>query len=57
MSGLVFGGKVRNVIERKSNKCKIYNYSNSKKYFDEFSFTGLNNFDFFKNEFHLKGLE
>ena len=45
------------VIQRNKNKCHILNYRNSKEIFDEFKFTGLNNFDFFSTEFYLSGLE
>lgn len=39
------------VIDRKSGTCTIFNYKNSKKIFDEFKFTGLNNFDFLATDF------
>ena len=39
------------VIQRSGGKCKIYNYENSKEIFDEFAYTGLNNFDFLANDF------
>jgi energy-coupling factor transporter ATP-binding protein EcfA2 len=41
------------IIQRIDDKCRIYNYKNSKKLFDEFDFTGLNNFDFFSSNFYL----
>lgn len=34
-----------NILERKSHIVKSYNYHNSKKIFDDFKYTGLNNFD------------
>jgi len=43
--------KYWNVLLRKRNSCKVLNYKNSKPIFDEFEFTGLNNFDFFSNRF------
>jgi len=38
-------------IERKGGECKVYNYQNSKDKFDEFKYTGLNNFDFLSTDF------
>jgi hypothetical protein len=35
---------------------RVYNYENSREQFDEFSFTGLNNFDFFAMDIATKGL-
>ena len=34
------------VLDRQGNQVEIHNYSNSKEVFDNFKFTGLNNFDF-----------
>ncbi len=48
--------KYWSVIQREVKGSKIYNYQNSKKIFDEFEFTGLNNFDFFAKKFFEKGL-
>ena len=49
------------VLVRKSAECrtmvKVYNYENSKKAFDEFAYTGLNNFDFFATSFFEEGLQ
>jgi hypothetical protein len=45
------------VVQRIGQTCKIFNYSNSKKLFDEFAFTGLANFDFLTTEFYLKGFD
>ena len=43
------------VIQRFGNKCKLFNYANAKKIFDDFKFTGLSNFDFLSSEFYLNG--
>lgn len=43
------------VIQRVGQRTKIFNYKNSRKIFDEFRFTGLNNFDFLSSEFYLTG--
>lgn len=45
------------VIKRTKNKALFYNYKNSKKIFDDFAFTGLNNFEFFATDFYIKGFE
>lgn len=39
------------VIHREGHACKLYTYRNAKTIFDEFKFTGLNNFDFFATRF------
>jgi len=39
------------MIYRKGVECEVYNYKNSKEIFDEFKYTGLNNFDFFSTDF------
>lgn len=39
------------VLKRESNRCNVYNYTNSKEKFDYFKFTGMNNFDFFTSDF------
>ena len=39
------------VLRRENGRTRIYNYENSKEIFDEFSFTGLNNFDFLATDF------
>lgn len=39
------------IMQRFPNESKIYNYRNSRKRFDEFELTGLNNFDFFTSDF------
>ncbi len=43
------------VIERKSGLARLHNTYNSKQIFDDFKFTGLNNFDFFSSQFYLDG--
>lgn len=43
------------VIERKSGLAKLHNIHNSKEIFDDFKFTGLNNFDFFATQFYIEG--
>lgn len=45
------------VAQRERGVVRIYNYKNSKEVFDEFDFTGLNNFDFFSNKFYEKGFK
>ena len=39
------------ILERNENGCRAYNYTNSKEKFDEFKFTGMNNFDFLATDF------
>lgn len=39
------------IISRKGNEITISNKKNTKEKFDNFQFTGLNNFDFFSNDF------
>ena len=41
--------KYWNVFERKGETVRAFNCRNSKRAFDEFSLTGLNNFDFFSD--------
>ena len=43
------------VIMREGNKISLYNYENSREIFEEFKFTGLNNFDFYASEFFRSG--
>jgi hypothetical protein len=43
------------VILREGHKISLYNYENSKEIFEEFKFTGLNNFDFYASEFFKSG--
>lgn len=45
------------VIQRVPKKSLFYNYKNSKETFDDFKYTGLNNFDFLATEFYITGLE
>ena len=45
------------VINRSGHLSIFYNMNNSKQAFEDFSYTGLNNFDFFANKFYLKGME
>ncbi len=49
--------KYWSVIHREGNKSVFYNYKNSKQTFDDFAYTGLNNFDFFATEFYRQGFE
>lgn len=49
--------KYWSVIQRLSQKSIFYNYRNSKKNFDDYRFTGLNNFDFLTSEFFITGFE
>jgi energy-coupling factor transporter ATP-binding protein EcfA2 len=39
------------VLKRKNSQCNVFNFKNSKEKFEEFRFTGLNNFDFFASNF------
>lgn len=43
------------VLKREANKCNVYNYANSKEKFDEFKFTGMNNFDLLMTDFLGEG--
>jgi len=45
------------VIERKESKSIFHNYFNSKEIFDDFKYTGLNNFDFLTTDFYKKGFD
>ena len=45
------------VIHRVPKKSLFYNYENSKEIFDDFKYTGLNNFDFLTTEFYRTGFE
>jgi predicted ATPase len=42
--------RLLNILERKGQEVEAYNYTNSKKIFDEFKYTGLNNFDLFADK-------
>jgi len=43
------------ILNREGNKISLYNYENSKEIFEDFKFTGLNNFDFLASEFFKSG--
>ncbi|NDV67650.1 ATP/GTP-binding protein [Dysgonomonas sp. 25] len=43
------------VIDRKKEESVFYNYMNSKETFEDFRYTGLNNFDFLATDFYKKG--
>jgi len=43
------------VMHRDGNKIHLYNYENSREIFEDFKFTGLNNFDFYASEFFRSG--
>ncbi|MCK5135863.1 MAG: ATP-binding protein [Bacteroidales bacterium] len=45
------------VIVREGNKIGLYNYENSREIFEDFKFTGLNNFDFLASEFFRSGFK
>lgn len=45
------------VIKREKNRSIFYNYRNAKERFEEFAYTGLNNFDFFACDFYIHGFE
>jgi len=43
------------VLQREGNKISLFNYENSREIFEEFKYTGLNNFDFYASEFFKSG--
>jgi len=43
-----------NILERNGHECNVINMQNSPGLFENFSFTGLNNFDLLKTEFFKK---
>lgn len=43
------------IIKRDGAKVKLFNKENSSKQFEDFEYTGLNNFDFFRTDFYEKG--
>lgn len=43
------------VMQREGNKISLFNYENSREIFEDFKFTGLNNFDFYASEFFKSG--
>ena len=45
------------VINRDGMSSVFYNITNSQTVFNEFAYTGLNNFDFFAKQFYLSGME
>ena len=45
------------VLRREGNKINLYNYENSREIFEDFKFTGLNNFDFYASEFFRSGFQ
>ncbi|MEN9919048.1 MAG: hypothetical protein RL662_1484, partial [Bacteroidota bacterium] len=49
--------KYWSILERKHKSSIIYNYGNSKTIFDDFKYTGLNNFDFLATDFFIHGFE
>ena len=49
--------KYWHVINRENERSVFYNIGNSKDVFEEFSLTGLNNFDFFATKFYKDGME
>lgn len=47
-----FNMKSLNLLERTGHVVTSYNYQNNKEKFDEFSYTGLSNFDFFSGKMY-----
>lgn len=47
--------KYWSVISRDRTKSIFYDYQNSKEIFDDFKYTGLNNFDFLATDFYKEG--
>lgn len=47
--------KYWSIIERIGSKAVFYNIENSQKNFEDFKYTGLNNFDFFTTDFYRDG--
>jgi len=43
------------ILDRKAKVSTIYNYYNSKDIFEDYKYTGLNNFDFLATDFYLHG--
>lgn len=43
------------IVERQNEKSVFYNRINSQKNFDDFKYTGLNNFDFYTTDFYRDG--
>ncbi len=42
------------VLHREGKRCRVFNIKNSKEKFEEFRFTGLNNFDFFSSDYLIE---
>ena len=42
------------ILDRVGSECLVYNYRNSRKLFNEFELTGLNNFDLFSSNLFKK---
>jgi len=49
--------KYWHIIQRSGGECNVFNYKTSKDKFEEFKFTGLNNFDFLATDFINTKLE
>lgn len=49
--------KYWSVFERHLENTIVYNYNNSKQNFDDFRYTGLNNFEFLETNFYKNGFE
>lgn len=49
--------KYWSIIERLPKCSLFYNYVNSKEIFEDFKYTGLNNFDFLATDFYMHGFE
>lgn len=47
--------KYWSIIDRSRDKSIFYNYNNSKEVYDDFKYTGLNNFDFLATDFYKNG--
>jgi len=47
--------KYLNILDRKGQVVKSYNYQNDKSLFEDFKFTGLNNFDMFTGKMYDNG--
>lgn len=47
--------KYWSIVERQDEKSVFYNRLNSQKNFDDFKYTGLNNFDFYTTDFYRDG--
>jgi hypothetical protein len=45
------------IVSRNGSLVKLYNQKNNQEIFDQFKYTGLNNFDFFSTDFYKTGFE